>query len=89
VLYRRDWSEEVGKLRAAYGDTIDAIRVADPMFRDPENGDFSLRPESPAIGAGRPIDVPGLVFRGTVVNIGAAQSAAADTTALAGWTVTP
>lgn len=89
VLYRRDWSEEVGKLRAAYGDTIDAIRVADPMFRDPENGDFSLRPESPAIGAGRPIDVPGLVFRGTVVNIGAAQSAPADTTALAGWTVTP
>lgn len=88
VLYRRDWSEEVGKLRSAYGDTIEGNRVADPMFRDPENGDFSLLAESPAIGAGQPIEVPGLVFAAKEVNIGADQSVHADgTSAVAGWSL--
>lgn len=71
VLYRRDWSEEVGRVRAAHGDTIEANRVADPLLRDPENGDFSLLPDSPALGAGRQLDVPGMVSAGTSVNIGA------------------
>jgi hypothetical protein len=32
--------------------------VADPMFVDPDNGDFTLRPESPALALGfQPIDV--------------------------------
>jgi hypothetical protein len=32
--------------------------VADPLFSDPEHGDFSLKPDSPALGLGfQPIDV--------------------------------
>ena len=54
VLYRRDWAEDVGRLHSAYGDTVEANKVADPMFRDPENGDFSLLPDSPAIGEALP-----------------------------------
>jgi len=35
--------------------------LADPLFADPENGDFTLRPESPAFQLGfRPIDVNGV-----------------------------
>ena len=33
-------------------------RVADPLFRDPENGDFTLSENSPALALGfRPIDL--------------------------------
>ena len=32
--------------------------IADPMFKDPDNGDFTLAPESPAIKLGfKPIDL--------------------------------
>jgi hypothetical protein len=84
VLYRRDWSEEAGKWRSAYGDTVEENRVADPRFGNPEQGDFSLLPDSPAIEAGRLIEVPGLIFSGTSVNIGARQS---STAGQAGWSV--
>ncbi|HQK95123.1 MAG TPA: right-handed parallel beta-helix repeat-containing protein [Armatimonadota bacterium] len=41
----------------AAGMDVDSI-VADPLFVDPENGDFTLRPESPALKLGfRPIDL--------------------------------
>jgi hypothetical protein len=33
-------------------------RYADPLFADPERGDFTLRPDSPAFALGfRPIDL--------------------------------
>lgn len=82
VLYRRDWSEDAEKMRGAYGDTVEGNRLGDPMFRDPDRGDFSLLPASPALGAGKAIEVPGLAFVGAAVNIGAAQSPAGS-----GWTV--
>jgi hypothetical protein len=84
VLYRRDWSEEAGRLRSAHGDTVEENRVADPRFRDPEQADFALLPDSPAIEAGRLIEVPGLIFTGTSVNSGAWQS---STAGQAGWSV--
>jgi hypothetical protein len=38
--------------------------VADPLFVDPRNGDFTLRPESPAFKLGfRPIDLRGVGIR--------------------------
>lgn len=41
---------------------IDAhAQVADPLFADPENGNFTLAPDSPALGLGfRPIDITGV-----------------------------
>lgn len=90
ALYRSDWSEEASKLQSTDGDAVRANRVADPMFRAPENGDFSLLPDSPAIRAGQRIEVPGLVIAARRLNIGADQSAAAaGTTAVAGWTLMP
>jgi parallel beta-helix repeat protein len=49
-------------IRYVRPDPIDAnALVADPLFADPENGDFSLPPESPALQLGfRPIDVSGV-----------------------------
>ena len=39
--------------------------VADPLFTDPENDDYSLRPESPALKLGfKPIDVSRVGLRG-------------------------
>lgn len=90
VLYRRDWSEEIGKLQSGYGDAIEANRVTDPMFRNPAAGDFSLLAGSPAFGAGIPIDVPGLIVSGEAVNIGADQSSPeAGTAPVAGWMLVP
>ena len=39
--------------------------VADPLFVDPENNDYSLRPESPAFKLGfKPIDLSRVGLRG-------------------------
>lgn len=39
--------------------------IADPLFVDPDNGDFTLRPESPAWQLGfQPIDLSGAGPRG-------------------------
>jgi hypothetical protein len=39
--------------------------VADPLFTDPENDDYSLKPESPALKMGfKPIDLSGVGLRG-------------------------
>lgn len=90
VMYRRDWAEAIARLRSAYGDTVEANRVADPMLRSPAAGDFSLLDGSPAIGAGVPIEVPGLIFAGEAVNIGADQlSPEAGTARVTGWTLAP
>jgi hypothetical protein len=80
VLYRRDWAEEFARLKARSGDIVEANRVADPLFQDPDQHDFALKPDSPAMSAGRPIVVPGLNVSDAVINIGAAQSPAE-----AGW----
>jgi hypothetical protein len=49
------------------GDGVDAnSKVADPMFVDPENGDFRFKPESPALKMGIvPIDVSEIGLRKT------------------------
>ena len=40
--------------------------IADPLFVDPENDDYSLKPESPAFKLGfKPIDVSRVGLRGT------------------------
>ena len=39
--------------------------IADPLFVDPENDDYSLSPESPAFKLGfKPIDLSGVGLRG-------------------------
>ena len=39
--------------------------VADPLFVDPENDDYTLRPDSPALKMGfKPIDLSGVGLRG-------------------------
>jgi len=39
--------------------------IADPLFTDPENDDYSLKPESPALKLGfKPIDLSGVGLRG-------------------------
>lgn len=45
--------------KAQFGDTTSAL--ADPMFNDPANKDFTLKPGSPAIGAGSNGTTPGAV----------------------------
>ena len=43
----------------------DGSRVADPLFVDPEGGDYRLRPESPAFRLGfRPIDTEQIGLQG-------------------------
>jgi hypothetical protein len=76
VLYRRDWAEDFARLKARSGDIVEANRVADPLFQDPDQHDFALKPDSPAMSAGRPIVVPGLNVSDVAINIGAAQSLA-------------
>lgn len=76
VLYRRDWAEEFVKLKARYGDIVETNRIADPRFQDPDQHDFSLKADSPAMSSGRPIVVPGLNVSDAAINIGAAQSLA-------------
>lgn len=73
VVYRRDWSEDFARLKARFGDVVENNGVADPRFRDADRDDFNLLPDSPAIGAGELVDVPGLTFSGAAMNIGAAQ----------------
>jgi len=49
-----DWPFEKWQARGQDRDSL----IADPLFVDPENGDFSLKPESPAFKLGfRPIDL--------------------------------
>jgi hypothetical protein len=44
----------------ARGQDVHSV-IADPLFADPERGDFTLRPGSPAIALGfRPIDLKGV-----------------------------
>jgi hypothetical protein len=74
VLYRRDWSEDFVKLKARSGDIVENNREADPRMRDPDREDFGLLPDSPAIGAGKLIDSPGLESPGVTMNVGAVQS---------------
>jgi hypothetical protein len=76
VLYRRDWSEDFVKLKARYDDRVAANLLIDPLLRDTERADFNLRPGSPAIGAGRPVEVPGLAMPGAFRDVGAVQSPA-------------
>jgi hypothetical protein len=38
-------------LARKYGNELHSVQ-ADPLFKDPENGDFTLLPNSPAIGLG-------------------------------------
>jgi hypothetical protein len=74
VVYRRDWSEDFARLRSRFGDTVSENRSADPRFQDTGLHDFSVRPDSPAIGAGWPIEVPGLKAFDGGRNIGAVPS---------------
>ncbi len=60
------WS--VPELQKAWPETWKANRELAPGFIDPENGDFSLEPGSPLVGAG--VDV-GLPFKGDAPDIGA------------------
>jgi len=73
VLYRKQWSEDAAELHAVRGDLVRDNQVADPRFRDPDQHDFGLLPGSPAIGAGRPLEVPGLVTSGEGASVGAGQ----------------
>ena len=51
--------QDFASWRASSGDT-DSL-VADPQFSDPEQGDFSLQPNSPAFAVGfTPIDLSGV-----------------------------
>jgi hypothetical protein len=76
VVYRRDWAEDFVRLKPRFGDTVRDNRAADPRFQDADRHDFALRLDSPAIGAGVPISVPGLKISEAGLNIGAAQSPA-------------
>lgn len=56
-----DWHKKYGRERDGY-DTHSI--VADPMFVDMANGDYRLRPESPALKLGfQPIDVSKIGIR--------------------------
>ena len=53
VLFK-EWSFEEWKRR---GNDVHSL-IADPLFVDPENGNFNLRPDSPALKIGfKPIDI--------------------------------
>jgi hypothetical protein len=73
MVYRRDWAEDFNKLRPRFGDTIRDNRAADPRFQEPDRYVFTLRSDSPAIGAGRPIVVPGLNIDDVRIDIGSEQ----------------
>ena len=55
---KADRSRSDSVLKKLQGDGVDAnSRAEDPMFVDPENGDFSFRPGSPALALGiEPLD---------------------------------
>ncbi|MCL4779472.1 MAG: hypothetical protein KJ049_04750 [Gammaproteobacteria bacterium] len=74
VLYRRDWSDDFGRLKARSGDVVENNRVADPLFRDLARNDFDVLSDSPAIGVGKIVEIPGLTFSGVGMNAGAGQS---------------
>lgn len=73
VVYRRDWAEDFGRLKPRFGDTVRDNRSADPRFQEPDRHDYALRSDSPAISAGRSIQVPGLNFTAAAASIGATQ----------------
>ena len=54
-------------MKKQQGDGVDAHSLAvDPLFLDPENGDFSLKPGSPALEMGIvPIDFANVGLRST------------------------
>jgi hypothetical protein len=64
---RRDFTGLRSWQRSGYGFDRNSVVVADPGFVDAAAGDFRLRPESPARGAGRSDGTPS----GKRVNIGA------------------
>ena len=50
---KADRSRSDNVLKKLQGDGVDAnSRAVDPMFFDPENGDFRFKPESPALEMG-------------------------------------
>ncbi len=53
---RRSYAELQEASRGAVSDSI----AGDPLFSDPERGDFRLRPGSPVAGAGSDGDDPGI-----------------------------
>ena len=71
ILYRGKRAVDAGTWQAAAGDQLSGNRVADPMFTDPQAGDFSLAPDSPARGRVPVLAVPGLA--GQPVALGAWQ----------------
>ena len=58
---------EVYTMKKQQGDGVDAHSLAvDPLFVDPENGDFSFKPGSPALKLGIvPIDFAKVGLRST------------------------
>lgn len=78
ILYRSQWAVELSRWKPSEGDHVLGNRMADPLFTNPQTGDFSLAWDSPARGRVPVLEVPGLA--GQPVALGAWQGAAAGET---------